>query len=115
MPRPHLRGKKRPVPKRNGPGRLITVQLSVRHTVNGAEYGPGDVRVREALARHLQHTEESIAAMERRFLEPRDALIDISYGYPRILPVRKGFFDQAVADVVSGNAAPALHLSGSAR
>lgn len=96
--------------------RFMVVKLTTNHTINGVAYGirecETEVRVREPIAKTLMESEGRVQENNRRFLEPRDALITVGYNNrPQVQYVRRGYFDEAVADVMRGHLAPAFHLT----
>ena len=62
-------------PKPPKPAKLVTVQLQLRHTVNGKNYGPGMVTVSESLARMFQNTEANVADKELSLVQQRAYII----------------------------------------
>lgn len=105
------RGKRPDTWKKAGPAPFVVVQLTERHTINGVPYGPGEVRVREHLARALMDTEQRIRDNLQNFLNPKSAQIMLGYGSPRIKLVPSGYFDAHEQDVLKGHAEPSFQFS----
>lgn len=98
MPKPWQR---HPKPKleegmKYGPGRFVMVPLTAVHRINGVAYGPGMVKVRENLSKQLLETEERMKEYNRSFLTPQGAIIQLSYGSPRVIKVPMSSFDDAL-------------------
>ena len=108
------RGKKRrPDAKPPGQPRLMVVTLTVKHNHNGTPYGPGEHRLPAPIAQMLMESEQRVRETEQRFLQPRDALIEVGYhGRPTVRYVRAGYFDQAVNEILHDHAPPGLVQSG---
>ena len=72
----------------------MEVVLTVLHRINGIPYGPGPVRIKANLARQLLESEQRVQDNERRFLEPRAAIIQLNYyGVPIAKRVDPRFFN----------------------
>jgi hypothetical protein len=111
VPRPK-RGK-RPVEWKPASTKFRVITLRVAHRRNGQTYGPGEIRVKDALARDLQHADEQVGENEQRFLHPTEAMIGIRYSYtgaavPFVRPVRS--LQEAFNDTWTGHMEPAFHL-----
>lgn len=108
------RGRPRKDPReQHGPDYKI-IELTQRHCRNGKFYGPGSVRVNDALAQDLSHAEDLIREQTWRYFNPMDRVIEISYGprgnHVRVRPVAN--LDVAMADIMAGHAAPGLSQNG---
>ena len=86
-----------PAPKPLKPVKLITVQLQLRHTVNGRAYGPGMVTVSESLARMFQNTEANTADKELSLVQQRAYIITFGPRGPQKRQVPWDKFNQILA------------------
>lgn len=98
--------KRKPGEKR-GRKEWVGVDLTIRHSINGINYGPGTVRVHPDTAAVLKEQEQRFKDTEAYLRQNGAAIIGAGN---RVVPVRTEFFDEAVASMSAG-----IHVLGSER
>jgi len=94
--------------------RYMVIELTQRYSRNGHFYGPGSVRVKEALALDLLHAEDAVREQALRYYNPVDRLVEIVYGpngnHVRVKRVAN--VDIAMQDIMQGHAAHGYEQNG---
>ena len=93
---PEFKPKLAPRPKRKPepPKGPVTLNLGVKHFINGRQFGPGVTEVPADLVAGIMENEQHNAAEERKLREDRSVLITRGN---RIMPVASNFFDNPEA------------------
>lgn len=103
-PAPKVKRKKRRVPKKRAvlaprpsrpepptdPNRPVKVRLTIKHSINGMQYGPGTIEVPFSLASSLLENEQRNVKEEQRLFENRGHLIRPGGGS---VPIDPSVFD----------------------
>lgn len=83
--------------------RPVTIHLDVQHSINGRNYGPGDVRVPTKIANVLLEQERRSKESEDRLWEARSHIVVASQSGPnRKYSVANDSFDQLLAKPPAG-------------
>lgn len=83
--------------------RPVAVTLQFEHSINGHNYGPGEVKVKPSVARLLMEQEQRVLHSENRVNEHRNHMVVASrFGPPRKYTVASDIFESLLSRTPEG-------------